>query len=65
MADEPLAITPDGKLIPVSEFSEADKWWCDCEDMDVPHVHTPWGPPRTRAVDLLTGRDFVKRDGDD
>ena len=32
-ADSRMAITPDGVLKPVSEFSAEDKWWCDGEEV--------------------------------
>jgi hypothetical protein len=61
--DAPLmAVTPEGTLKPVSEFTPAEKWWCDGEDcnggplgpsLPVPHVHPYTGP--ALAVDLLTG----------
>lgn len=59
---ERMAIDPDGEVKPVSEFTPAEKWWCDGEDCDggplgpslpVPHVHPYTGP--ALAVDLLTG----------
>jgi len=59
--NEPMAITESGAHKPVAEFSDDEKWWCDCDSLDVPHVHTPWGAPYIRAVDLLTGMDEVPR----
>jgi hypothetical protein len=59
---ERMAITPDGDLRPVAEFSEQDKWWCDCAEMRRPHVHSPnWGGKGgavvvTIPVDLETGK---------
>jgi hypothetical protein len=55
-AATPLAITPDGDLKPVADFTEDEKWWCDCESKPGPHVHPGWGLG-VLAVDLLTGRD--------
>jgi len=59
---EQMAVTEDGTLKPVSEFTAAEKWWCDGEECDgwpltVPHVHT-YGDRPTRAVDLLTGKEL-------
>lgn len=57
-ADARMAVDPDGKLKPVSEFSADERWWCDgeeCgEDRGYPHVHT-YGSRPTRRVDLETG----------
>jgi hypothetical protein len=58
--DKRMAITPDGDLKPVSEFTGAEKWWsdggdCDC-GMSAPHVHPGWGLPTLR-VNLLNGHD--------
>lgn len=76
-AGGPLAITPDGRLIPVSEFAEDDKWWCDCEDPCEPHVHSPnWGkrvgqsersggPVVTILVDLQTGMSIERTEQSD
>jgi hypothetical protein len=60
-AETPMAITPDGDLKPVTDFTEDEKWWCDDADTlphlnGIPHVHPGWGLPDL-AVDLLTGRD--------
>ena len=52
---EQMAITPDGDLKPVTEFSERDKWWCECRDSRRPHVHCPWGGMHIHVVDLETG----------
>lgn len=58
-----MAITPDGDLKPVREFSAGEKWWCDgkdCGGLDdsglppAPHVHCEM---HTHLVDLQTGRD--------
>lgn len=63
-AAEQLAIDENGNLKPVSEFTPAEKWWCDGEDcasvergpsLPGPHVHPYTGP--ALAVDLLTGKD--------
>lgn len=69
--DTRLALVADSDVVkPVSEFTAAEKWWCDGEDCDGeyegPHVHAGWGAS-TLAVDLRTGRDerhpgYVKRD---
>ena len=53
-----LAVTEDGSLKPVAEFTEREKWWCDGEDcggcfIAGPHVHPMSGP--ALPVDLLTG----------
>jgi len=56
-ASDRMAITPEGALKPVTEFSAEEKWWCDGEDCDGartdPHVHPYVGP--ALPVDLLTG----------
>ena len=59
---EQLAITENGTLKPVTEFSRAEKWWCDGEDcggdgpngpdLPVPHVHCQM---HVHKVNLLTG----------
>lgn len=58
---ERLAVDPDGKVKPVSEFTAAEKWWCDGEECDGdrsdPHVHT-YGKRAVRAGDLLTGKEL-------
>ena len=60
---EQVAITESGALKPVSEFTRAEKWWCDGEDcggcgIPGPHVH-PYDslriPGGALPVDLLTG----------
>lgn len=64
---EQLAKAGDGTLKPASEFTPAEKWWCDGEDCDggplgpslpVAHVHPYSGP--ALAVDLLTGWTAIR-----
>ena len=66
-AAERMAITPDGDVKPVSQFTADEKWWCDGEEccdgencdgdhLKAPHVH-PWHGP-ARPVDLLTGGEI-------
>lgn len=54
---EQLAITGDGVLKPVSEFTPAEKWWCDGEDCgglySYPHVHCMM---HSHRVDIETGK---------
>lgn len=71
--DQRMAITPEGDLKPVAEFTAEERWWCDGEECDgypvadAPHVHVAGF--ETRRVDLLTGKDerhpeYGKRDDD-
>jgi hypothetical protein len=58
-ADSRTAITPGGKVKPVSEFSDGEKWWCDGEECgeegQPPHVHCMM---HRHLVDLETGRSI-------
>lgn len=50
-----MAVTSDGLLKPVTEFIDAERWWCDdefCKD-EPPHVHCMM---HRHNVDLFTGR---------
>jgi hypothetical protein len=55
----PMAVTGDGALKPVSEFTADEKWWCDGEECGDPpgrpHVHCMM---HRHPVDLLTGRSI-------
>ena len=57
--DQRMAIDPDGKVKPVSEFSADERWWCDGEDCgeegQPPHVHCMM---HRHLVDLVTGRSI-------
>lgn len=56
---EQLAITEGGTHKPVSDFTAAEKWWCDGEECGDrpgrPHVHCMM---HRHAVDLLTGHSI-------